>query len=311
MINDEKRSGAYYTGGSLRLVDEPLRTPLENTVSAHKRREWRVRHAQDMSQFACHHCAILSDGSFAVFAKYGEGPDAREQFEIELAGLHYLSENASVLIPAPIAIVAAGNGAMFILEAVRPVERGSLQWRQIGRTLARIHQVTSDTCGFPTNGFVGPLYQDNTPTRDWATFYAERRLWPRLSTAINSGNLPSPVASQVERLIHRLPELCGPNRTQSLLHGDAQQNNFISTERGPVVIDPAVYYGDPEIDMALVDAWEPVPDDVFASYSEEMPLDAGFRERRGLWRVALYLAAVAIEGPMHLCRLRDALRMYV
>jgi fructosamine-3-kinase len=96
-----------------------------------------------------------------------------------------------------------------------------------------------------------------------------------------------------------------------LLHGDAQQNNFISTAEGAFVIDPAVYYGHPEADLALLDAFQPVPAVVFDGYREAMPIAAGFQQRRDLWRIPLYLAAVALEGSMHLDRLTGALEMYV
>lgn len=139
----------------------------------------------------------------------------------------------------------------------------------------------------------------------------ERRLWPRLRMAIDSGNMPSSVVLQVEKLIQCLPDLYSADITPSLLHGDAQQNNFISTAQGTFVIDPAVYYGNPEIDVALIDCWQPVPDEAFESYKEETPLDSGFYGRRNLWRVSMYLAAVTIEGPGHLSRLTNALQGYV
>jgi protein-ribulosamine 3-kinase len=295
----------------MQLLSQPLRAPIEEIVSEYKRREWRVKSARDMSEFACHHCAILADDAFAVFAKYSEEPGAAKQFEIELNGLQYLAKNTGVMIPTPIGIVAVENGTLLIIEALKAVERGPLQWRQMGKTLARIHRVKSDRCGFHRHGFVGPLDQDNTPTRDWMTFYREHRLWPRLRLAIDSGNLPSSVASQVEKLIARLPELCGPEIMPALLHGDAQQNNFISTAEGTFVIDPAVYYGNPEIDLALIDSFQPVPDDVLNGYREEMPIDPGFFERRDLWRVSIYLAAVTVEGPMRLYRLTSALQRYL
>jgi fructosamine-3-kinase len=97
----------------------------------------------------------------------------------------------------------------------------------------------------------------------------------------------------------------------TLLHGDAQQNNYISTERGAVVIDPAVYFGHPEMDLAFMDYFQPVPEDVFDGYRDELPIDPGFPERRDLWRVWGYLAAVTIEGPMHLGKLTGAIRRYV
>lgn len=295
----------------MRLMSDALRSFIEQAVSEYAGRPWRASGAKDMSEFACHHCGILTDGSFAVFAKYSEAPEAPGQFETELAGLRYLSGTAGVRIPTPIGIVAADGGTLLIMEALAAIERRQPHWREIGEALACIHRIRSDTYGFSTDGFYGPLHQDNTPALDWITFYGERRLQPALRTAIDSGNLPNSVASGVESLIARLPELGGPELAPALLHGDAQQNNFISTARGVFVIDPAVYYGNPEIDLALVDCFQPAPRDVIDAYMEEMPVDPGFARRRSLWRLSTYLAAVAIEGEMHLGRLTGALREYL
>lgn len=110
-------------------------------------------------------------------------------------------------------------------------------------------------------------------------FYAECRLWPSLRLANDSGNMPPGVIRQVERLISRYPELCGPLIVPSLLHGDAQKNNFISTERGAVVIDPVIYCGNPEMDLAYIDYFQPVPEDVIDGDQDELPIDPGFSER--------------------------------
>jgi fructosamine-3-kinase len=296
---------------AFQLLSEPLRVPLEAAVSAYQSKSWRVRRGRDMSDFACHHCAILSDGSFSIFAKFSEEPDAARQFEIELAGLEYLSENAGVMIPNPIGIVPIESGTLFIMEALNAIERQPLQWRQMGQTLARIHQIKGDTYGFHINNYFGPLDQDNTQNQDWPTFYALNRLEPRLRWAVDSGNLPNEYVSQVEMVIKRLPDLCGPNVPPTLLHGDAQQNNFICTAGGAYVIDPAVYYGNPELDLAFIDYFQPVPEDFFDGYQEEIPIDPGFYQRRGLWRISGYLAAVAIEGADHLGLLKNALQGYL
>ena len=296
---------------TIQLLNNPIRTRIEEVISAYRKREWKIRSTTDMTEFACHHCAILSDDSFAVFAKYSEAKDASKQFEIEIAGLKYLSKNAGVSIPEPIDIIQVESGTLFIMKALKAIKRSPLAWRQIGKTLARIHKIKSDSFGFPKNGFAGPLFQDNTLTKDWSTFYRERRLCPRLKIATNSGNLPSSIASQVEKLIQRVPELCNSDITPTLLHGDAQQNNFISTEEGTFAIDPAVYFGNSEIDLALIDCWQTVPDDVLEGYNEELPIDPDFGERRNLWRISMYLAAVAIEGPLHLNRLKNALQGYL
>jgi fructosamine-3-kinase len=311
MTKKIKKSESLTQVDSIKWISRVIRMTIEDVISRHIRREWSIRNVKDLSELACHHCAIVSDGSFGAFFKYSTEADALTQFEVELASLQYLATRAGVLIPTPIDIVQVEHGTLLVMEALQAVERTPFQWRDIGKTLARIHRITSDRCGFHRDGFIGPIYQDNTPTRDWITFYGECRLWPRLKMTVDSGNLPSSVASQVEQLIRRLPELGGPDITPALLHGDAQQNNFISTAQGTFVIDPAVYYGNPEIDIALIDSWQPVPDEVFESYMEEMPLDAGFEKRRNLWRISIYLAAVAIEGPGHLIRLTNALQGYV
>ena len=69
-----------------RLARPPLRAPVEKIVSEHTGRQWKIKTARDMAEFACHPCAILSDESYSVFAKFSEAANGAEQFEIELAG---------------------------------------------------------------------------------------------------------------------------------------------------------------------------------------------------------------------------------
>ncbi len=293
------------------LARSPLRAAVEQIVSEHLGRQWKVRTARDMADFACHPSAILSDGTYTVFAKFSEAANGREQFEIELAGLRRLADCSGVLIPMPIGIIPAAGGNILVMEAVRAVERTPRQWREIGQALARIHKVKGKRFGLETHGYFGPLYQDNTPADDWSSFYAVRRLEPGLKLAVDSGNLPPELARQVEKLIARVPELCGPEVGPTLLHGDAQQNNFISAEEGAFVIDPAVYYGHPEMDLAYVDYFQAVPEEVFEGYREELPIDPGFWERRDLWRIWGYLAVVSVEGRNFLGRLTQAVQKYL
>ena len=228
-----------------------------------------------------------------------------------MAGLQFLAKQAGVATPAPIGISAAAGGVILILKAVQAVERTASHWCQMGQTLARIHQVPGQYFGFEQQGYFGPLYQDNRPAPDWPTFYAERRLWPRLMGAIESGHLPTDAIRRVERLITRLPQLDLPEVHPVLLHGDAQKNNFISTADHTLVIDPAVYYGSPEIDLAYVDYFEPVPPEVFLGYQEILPIAPGFSDRKELWRVSAYLAAVTVEGVVHLDKLNRAVQRYI
>ena len=71
-----------------------------------------------------------------------------------------------------------------------------------------------------------------------------------------------------------------------------------------------MYYGNPEVDLAFIDYFEPVPPEVFEGYQDVQPIEPGFWERREFWRLWGYLAAVAVEGPGHLLRLERAVRAY-
>jgi protein-ribulosamine 3-kinase len=168
--------------------------------------------------------------------------------------------------------------------------------------------VKSDRFGLENDVYFGPLHQDNTPADDWATFYRERRLLPGLKMAFDSGNLPVELVKPIERIISRLPSLCGPTVAPALLHGDAQQNNYISAEAGACIIDPAVYYGHPEMDLAWLDAFVPVPQEVFDGYRAVLPIDPGFWERRPLWKLWGYLAAVSIDGEPYASMLTESIR---
>ena len=113
----------------------------------------------------------------------------------------------------------------------------------------------------------------------------------------------------------RLPVLCGPDPVPALLHGDAQQNNFISTPDGAAVIDAAPYFGHPEADLALVECYHPAGPELLRAYARLAPLDPGFPGRRELWRVPVYLAAITVLGASpfgrsFLPRLAAAVRRY-
>jgi fructosamine-3-kinase len=136
-----------------------------------------------------------------------------------------------------------------------------------------------------------------------------------LRAAVDAGRLPLDLAAGIERIIGRLPSLCGPEPRPSLLHGDAQQNNVLTTATGAVMVDPAPYFGHPEIDLALVDYFQPVPDDVFDAYRDLAPIDPGFPRRRELWRLHGYLAVVTVAGASALGRstlrrIADAVALY-
>ncbi len=293
-----------------RLLRADLRLAIEATVAMFLRRAWQIKLTTGKTDEASHPAAVLSDGNYAVFVKLGEGELAEDQFTQEAAGLRLLTERSGVLTPAVIGIVQVEDGALLILEAVQLVPREPMQWRQIGHALAQLHSVKGEHFGLETHCYWGSFYQDNRPLANWPDFVWQRRIEPWLRAAVDSTKLPSELAKQVERIEQRLPALCGPPVQPTLLHGDAHQNNFLSTARGPLLIDPSVYYGHPEIDLAYVDFFSPVPDELLAGYQEITPIEPGFAQRKALWLLHAWLAMIAVGEPGYVETVATALRRY-
>lgn len=296
---------------SVQLISPPIRLAVEQLVSSYIGRKWQAKTFQDLIDLASHPCGILAGEGYAVFTKLSRAANGLDQFEVEMAGLRLLAARAGVMVPTPIGIVPVNEGNVLVMQAVQAVERSSAQWRDIGRTLARIHAVKGDYFGFDQQGYFGPTYQDNRPMSTWLNFYAERRLWPSLTAAINAGRLSSALIHKVEKLIARLPDLDIPDCQPALLHGDAQGNNYISTPAGAMAIDPAVFYGSPEFDLAHLGTFQPVPQDVFEGYQELLPIESGFFDRLELWRVAAYLLCVALEGESYMPQLTAAVDKFI
>lgn len=279
------------------LMTDNVRPVIEEIVSAHLGHTWHIQQVADMEDRASHPALVLSDGANPVFVKLSIAANGLEQFEVEWSCLELLSQRAGILTPRMIALHTIDDvGTIMIQKGLNEIERGPQQWREIGYCLAKIHQTKGTFFGLERQGYFGPFYQDNRPLETWPEFYAERRLYPRLMTSVDGGYLSSNDIRQIETLINRLPRLVGPDVEPTLLHGDAQRNNYVSTPEGAYVIDAAVYYGHPEIDLAYLDVFQPVPADILQAYQEIILIDPGFYERRDLWRIYGYLAIVSYEG---------------
>lgn len=306
------------------LTTPAARTAIEGAVSEHLGRGWHIDHTTDLAERSSHAAMILSGEGLAVFAKLANRPDAQEQVSAELAGLDLIGTLADVAVPQTVGsglVDLPGGGSVLLFEALVervPEERTRADWESIGRTLARLHSVRGEQFGLDQNGFFGPLPQDNSPIPGgkWADFYRERRVLPWLATAAAAGSVDESTVRRVERLMERLPDLSGPESQPALLHGDAQHHNFVSTPAGAVVIDPSPYFGHPELDLALLDYFTPVPDATFSAYAEVQPMAADFPERRELWRVFAYLGILTVDaasdfGRSFTARLTAALDRYV
>lgn len=285
------------------LLEPDVRAAIERTVAETIGAPWSCTRFVDLGDRASHPCGLLVGRSRTVFAKFSDTAEASLQFGLEVGGLAFVSERSGVATPGRIGagVIATARGSVLLLDAVEERPRAAetdADWEAVGRSLAVLHRARGPEFGRARDGWFGPLPQDNAPVASdrWADFYAERRVLPLLRSARDAVAIPPELVAGVERVVARLPELVGPEPAPSLLHGDAQANNLLRTTNGTVLVDVAPYFGHPEIDLALVDYFEPVPDALWHGYRELSEIDEGFGERRELWRIFAYLAVITVDG---------------
>jgi protein-ribulosamine 3-kinase len=169
-------------------------------------------------------------------------------------------------------------------------------WAAMGRMLAKVHRNISDRFGWATDNWIGLAPQVNGWSDDWASFFLEKRLAP-----------------QARRAGLQLPEvrmlLEGHRPQASLLHGDLWSGNAGFTPQGPVIFDPAVYYGDREADLAMTELFGGFPEAFHASYKKEFPMEAGYETRKYLYNLYHLLNHLNLFGAGYRAQVEATLRL--
>ncbi|MCB9107658.1 MAG: fructosamine kinase family protein [Anaerolineales bacterium] len=156
----------------------------------------------------------------------------------------------------------------------------------LGRGLAAMHRTTAETYGLDHDNFIGANPQSNRQTTNWVTFFGEQRLGFQMELAAKNGYLPRQRAERLEKLLARLDQWLPTSPPASLLHGDLWGGNWLTTASGdPALIDPAVYYGDRETDLAFTELFGGFSSAFYAAYNDSWPLDPGYNERKDLYNL--------------------------
>jgi fructosamine-3-kinase len=258
------------------------------------------------------HRVTLADGR-SVFVK--SQPRALPgMFAAEAHGLRWLAQARALRVPEVIAASDGEDGgpAFLALEWIGRGRPGRDHDERLGRGLAALHRTHAPSFGLDRPNYLATLPQDNAPSADWPRFYAERRLEPLLARAADQGNASSAMRSGFARLRPRMGELCGPAEPPARLHGDLWGGNALCDEHGePVLIDPAVYGGHREIDLAMMKLFGGFGARCFAAYHEAYPLAPGHERRVALYQLYPLLAHVCLFGGGYVAQVERALQTLV
>jgi fructosamine-3-kinase len=147
--------------------------------------------------------------------------------------------------------------------------------------LAALHDRPQGDFGYDYDTVIGSLPQPNPRAARWCVFYGEHRLLAPAAAARGEGVLDAGVHRRLEALAARLEDFLDEPPHPSLLHGDLWAGNVLALGGRPVAwIDPAVYSGHPEVELAFALLFGPLDDRAVARYAERRPLAPGFRPAR-------------------------------
>lgn len=218
----------------------------------------------------------LEDGTRLV-CKADPGP--RPRLDIEGMMLDCLARTGVIPVPG----VRSADPDLLVLEYVEhDGARSDRGEREAAEMLARLHACSSERYGYDTDTLIGSLDQANPESADWPRFFAEHRLLTTARLALGRGAITAESMSRLERLASDIDRYIDPPPTRpALIHGDVWGGNVLWRQgRIAAFIDPAIYFADPEIELAFIDLFSCFGDAFWTRYTELAPIRPGFREVR-------------------------------
>lgn len=214
----------------------------------------------------------LGRGAFLV-AKVAE-----KGLDIEAWMLKYLKEHSQLPVPR----VFYSNEHVIVmdfLDSTSMTDDGAQM--DAAAHLAALHRVRADSYGLERDTLVGSLPQPNPQVSDWVFFFTEHRLLYMAKEALRQGKIDAKFMKQVEKLAGKVSGMLKNPAPPSLIHGDIWSGNILAG-RGKIIgfLDPAIYYADPEIELAFIRAFNTFNSAFFSRYNELNPIQPGFYEER-------------------------------
>lgn len=258
-------------------------------------------------------CAYrLSGNGQLVFMKANRERSV-DFFIAEVAGLRAIAETRTIRVPEVLATGRDGKyGAFLLLEWSRGTPSADF-FENFGRRLAEMHKAETGGIvkgfGFSMDNYIGAGKQENTPKENWTDFFRDHRLVPQLRKA--DYWFDSTDRKRITRLLDNLGDYLPEPDFPSLLHGDLWSGNYITGNDGEAwLIDPAVYVGHAEADLAMTELFGGFPGQFYEAYNEVNRIDTGYKDRRDLYNLYHLLNHLNLFGGWYLGEVKEILRRY-
>lgn len=249
-----------------------------------------------------------SSGRF--FLKINFEPSA-DIFLREAEGLRLLKSNTSLTVPEVIAFGREQDQNYLLMEWIESAPNTKLYWENLGEGLAELHMATQKQFGLQEDNYIASLPQINSIQEDWCDFFISNRLEPLVGKALYQGMID---ASFLKKFQSIYPKLRGifPKEKPALIHGDLWSGNVMTDANGnPVLIDPAVYYGHREMDIAFSKLFGGFDMRFYETYESVFPLEPEFADREAIYNLYPLLVHLILFGSSYLPPIERTVRRLV
>lgn len=256
----------------------------------------------------------LSDGT-KVFMKSNRKSNA-DFFRAEAEGLTAIRQTGTARVPEVIARGEDGNEAFLLLEYIASGARSRRSSEELGTDLGRMHLADTGSLvrgglyGFTDDNYIGAGYQVNTPKDTWTEFFTECRLIPQFERA--AAYFGGGERKAIDAFLNRVDRYLAEPERPSLLHGDLWGGNYMIDVQGhPWLIDPAVYVGHAEADLAMTELFGGFDRTFYDAYRSTAGIDPDYRDRKDLYNLYHLLNHLNLFGGGYLYSVKSVISRYV
>lgn len=267
-------------------------------ISATTNSQFSVKESHPIGGGCINQAYCISDNEQRYFVKLNT-PDELRMFEAEAAGLMEIYQSHTLHIPMPVCYGLNKEYAWLVLQYIDIDKASRGNAIDLGLKLAAMHRTTAKHFGWIRNNTIGKTTQINTPSSNWIEFWRTQRLAYQLELAkINGFN--GKLQTLGEQLLSDLDKVITSSPVPSLVHGDLWSGNYaFDTMNNPVLFDPAVYYGDREVDIAMTELFGGFSADFYSAYRRDYPLDSGYNIRKIVYNLYHILNHLNLFGSSY------------
>jgi len=281
-------------------MDATLKSSVEEKLGLQFNQPVKINNSKPVSGGCINKAQILDTSKGDFFIKWNFKKPFIDLFEKEVNGLKTLADSKSIRIPQVITQGFNDENIFLILEFIPESGTKDLNfWTGFGQQLACLHKQTDPYFGLDHNNYIGPLEQSNKQHFNWIEFYVMERLEPQIKIAREKKFIDPNTLIRFSGFISKLHELI-PVEKPSLLHGDLWSGNYLINKNQPVLIDPAVYYGNREMDLAMTILFGGFDQQFYDSYNENFPLEKGWPSRAKYHQLYPLLVHLNLFGASYL-----------